>query len=230
MKKIVVLLLVGLMCLTMTGCNKKEPAGANKEPDTTVVDKNTEKDTTSKETDESESNSDILAGTYNVPLEKIYVNIPNEFQGEEYRSVESGKTMIWNIGYELNIGFSADYSEKVESLDEAIEKSLNTYKKGVDNYLDIKEVIAEKEENMEINGIPVYRFEGELVGDRSSGEVRLYTVGYVFSMDGIPCRIQGMTLCQVENCEVFDKQTHELMEEEVRETVDAMIKTLRTEP
>lgn len=231
MKKIVLLVLVGIMCLTLAGCNKKEPVGANKESNTTVVDKNTEKDNTTEENEaEREPLNDILAGTYNVPLEKIYVNIPNEFQGATYRNVESGKTQIWNIGFELNIGFSADYSEKVTSMDEAIEKSLITYKRGVSSYLDIREVAVEKEENFEVNGIPVYRFEGELVGDRSSGEVRLYTVGYVFSMDGIPCRIQGMVLCQNENCEVFDQETHELMEEEVRETVDAMIKTLRAEP
>lgn len=226
MKKILLsnMLLICTMILIACG-NKSDTVGSEKnhsESESIVIDSESEIESES-EVDEEDS---ILEGTYKVPMEEIYIDIPKDYQGIEYKNVESGRTEIYNIGYELNICITTERTEKVSTIEEANEKSFEKYKIGVNSYLNITELKIENEEYMEVNGIPVYRFEGQLIGD--DGE-ELYTVGYAFSMNGIPCRIQGMVLCQDEDCS--NAIVHEGdMDEEIRTTVDAMIQTLRSEP
>lgn len=227
MKRRILYFMIIISAITLIACNKNEEAPLVDEKESQSSEVESENSETIGESEiQTEEDNAILEGTYKVPLRNIYIDTPKDYQGISYRNVESGMTEIWNIGYELNVCITADEMDKVSSVEEATEKTFELYKLGVNSYIDITELRADKEETMEINGIPVYRFEGQLIGE--DGE-ELYTVGYAFAMDGIPCRIQGMVLCEAEDCS--NKEVHAGdMEEEVRTTVDAMIQTLRNEP
>lgn len=86
------------------------------------------------------------------------------------------------------------------------------------NYATIDELKIEKDSKVTVNGTEMYKFEGKLACHAETGNYELYTIGYSFVMDGIPCSIEGT---------VLDESQPEDMINQVRDTVNAMAQTVR---
>ena len=207
-KKILLGLICGLLIVGITtGCGNSK---TNDEVDTNNPTENKEqvKDNTTN------NNASLLTGTYNVPMQKIYIDVPN------YQAIESGVSKLYVVGRKLNIAITSNWFETGSTLEQAHKDSFDAYVINLQNYAKIDELKIENDKNVTINGINAYRFEGKLKCYDETGDYELYTIGYSFIMDGIPCSIEGT---------VLDKSQDKDMINEVRNTVDAMMKTVRSE-
>mgnify|MGYP000372264039 CR=1 FL=1 len=110
------------------------------------------------------------------------------------------------------------FSAKGSTLEQAQKDVVDNYILEMQNYAKIKNLTIEKDEYVTINGIDMYKFEGKLACHAETGNYELYTIGYSFVMDGIPCSIEGT---------VLDESQPEDMINQVRDTVNAMAKTVR---
>ena len=206
-------ILLGLICGLLivgitTGCGNSKN---NDDVDTNNPNENKEqvKDNTNNNTDSS-----LLTGTYNVPMQKIYIDVPN------YQAISSGLSRLYVVGRKLNIAITPNWNKTGSTLEQAHKDSFDAYVINLENYAKIDELKIENDKNVTINGINAYRFEGKLKCHGETGDYELYTIGYSFIMDGIPCSIEGT---------VLDKSQDKDMINEVRNTVDAMMKTVRSE-
>lgn len=86
------------------------------------------------------------------------------------------------------------------------------------NYAKIDELKVKTDETVTINGIEMYKFEGELECHYDTRRYELYTIGYSFVMDGIPCSIEGTVLNETQPQDMIDN---------VRDTVNVMAQTVR---
>ncbi len=116
------------------------------------------------------------------------------------------------------IAVAAVWVAKGSTLEQAQKDVVDNYILEMQNYAKIKNLTIEKDEYVTINGIDMYKFEGKLNCTSEIGDYDLYTIGYKFIMDGIPCCVQGT---------VYNEDQPEEMINTTRDTVNAMIKTLR---
>ena len=77
-----------------------------------------------------------------------------------------------------------------------------------------------KEEIVTINDIEMYRYEGTMPYQEDGKSFVGYTVGYSFIMDGVPCTLVGSVTDPAQSDEYI---------KQVMDTVEAMIKTLRSQ-
>ena len=207
-------ILLGLICGLLivgitTGCGNSK---SNDDVDTNNPTENKEqvKDDTNNNTDSS-----LLSGTYKVPLKNIVMDVPN------YQHIEAGYSDLYVVGRKINIAItSVRKGSEATTLEQAHKDSFAKYVQNLQNYAKINELKIENDKNVTINGVNAYRFEGKLKCHDETGDYELYTIGYSFIMDGIPCSIEGT---------VLDKSQDKDMINEVRNTVDAMMKTVRSE-
>lgn len=152
-------------------------------------------------------------GTYKVPTYDIYIQVPN------YHRIENGYIDLFSDNDDIIISFASLFSESGTTTEQAYKDTLDNYISGMENYAKIDNLTVEKDENVTINGIDMYKFEGKLNCHAETGNYSLYTIGYTFIMDGIPCCVQGT---------VYNDDQPEEMINTTRDTVNAMIKTLRS--
>ena len=209
MKKIKVIGLCIFMAVSMAACGKNlENSDKN---NTTVTETNVQdKNNTKKE--EASQTAVNLTKIYRIPAKKIYVNVP------DYQEIESGFTKLYVIGRQINIAITADDTIKENALEQAHQAIFKIYVKNMQNYATIDELKIEKDSKVTVNGTEMYKFEGKLACHAETGNYELYTIGYSFVMDGIPCSIEGT---------VLDKSQPEDMINQVRDTVNAMAQTVR---
>lgn len=209
MKKIKVIGLCIFMAVSMAACGKNlENSDKN---NTTVTETNVQdKNNTKKE--EASQTAVNLTKIYRIPAKKIYVNVP------DYQEIESGFTKLYVIGRQINIAITADDTIKENALEQAHQAIFKIYVKNMQNYATIDELKIEKDSKVTVNGTEMYKFEGKLACHAETGNYELYTIGYSFVMDGIPCSIEGT---------VLDESQPEDMINQVRDTVNAMAKTVR---
>ena len=206
-------ILLGLICGLLivgitTGCGNSK---SNDEVDTNNPTENKEqvKDDTNNNTDSS-----LLTRTYNVPLKNIYVDVPN------YQEIEQGYTELFIIHDLKYVSVTADRRSSANSLLEAHEIAFNKFKANMQNYEGgINSINITKSEEIKVNGIDVYSFEGT-INYGTDTKFDGYAKGYSFVLDGVPCEIIGS---------VIDKKQDPSTIKEISSVVDAMIKTLRTE-
>lgn len=209
MKKFTVIGLCVFMAVSLAACGKNlENSDKN---NTTVTETNVQdKNNTKKE--EASQTAVNLTKIYRIPAKKIYVNVP------DYQEIESGFTKLYVIGRQINIAITADDTIKENALEQAHQAIFKIYVKNMQNYATIDELKIEKDSKVTVNGTEMYKFEGKLACHAETGNYELYTIGYSFVMDGIPCSIEGT---------VLDESQPEDMINQVRDTVNAMAKTVR---
>ena len=209
MKKFTVIGLCVFMAVSLAACGKNvENSDKN---NTTVTETNIQdKNNTKKE--EASQTAVNLTKIYRIPAKKIYVNVP------DYQEIESGFTKLYVIGRQINIAITADDTIKENALEQAHQAIFKIYVKNMQNYATIDELKIEKDSKVTVNGTEMYKFEGKLACHAETGNYELYTIGYSFVMDGIPCSIEGT---------VLDESQPEDMINQVRDTVNAMAKTVR---
>lgn len=191
----------------------------NEIPDDTIIeiteDKNesTKKDDTSSKSDPTVVDGIKLdGGIYKVPTYDIYIRVPN------WHPLENGCTYLLSNNDDMIIAVAAVWVAKGSTLEQAQKDVVDNYILEMNNYAKIDNLAVEKDEYVTINGIDMYKFEGKLNCHGETGKYDLYTIGYTFIMDGIPCCVQGT---------VYNKGQSEEMINTTRDTVNAMIKTLK---
>lgn len=209
MKKFTVIGLCVFMAVSLAACGKNvENSDKN---NTTITEPNVQdKNNTKKE--EASQIAVNLTKTYMIPAKKIYVNVP------DYQEIESGFTKLYVVGRQINIAITADDTIKETALEQAHQAIFKDYVKNMQNYATIDELKIEKDSKGTVNGTEMYKFEGKLACHAETGNYELYTIGYSFVMDGIPCSIEGT---------VLDESQSEDMINQVRDTVNAMAQTVR---
>ena len=213
MKRFIVISLSLIATMSLIACgNSIENNEQNKVSTTELSDEN-ENDTIKNVTQEAVE----LTQIYQVPAEKIYVNVPDTW-ATHYQEIESGFSKLYVIGRQINIAITADDTIKVTTLEQAQEGVFKRYIKNMQNYATIDELKVEKDSKLTVNGTEMYKFEGKLACHSETGNYELYTIGYSFIMDGIPCNIEGT---------VLNKSQPEDMINQVRDTVNAMAQTVR---
>ena len=191
----------------------------NETPDDTIIeiteDKNesTKKDNTSSKSDPTVVDGIKLdGGIYKVPTYDIYIRVPN------WHRIENGYIDLFSNNDDMIISIASLFNKKGTTLEQAYKDTLENYISGMNNYAKIDNLSIEKDEYVTINGIDMYKFEGKLNCHAETGKYDLYAIGYIFIMDGIPCCVQGT---------VYNEDQPEEMINTTRNTVNAMIKTLR---
>lgn len=219
MKKVVSLILVlAFVVIGLSGCGNSEKE--TKEPQTSVVEN-------SQNNEQERENIGFNTETYQVPVNAIYIELP----ASPYHLVEMGYTKAAFIYGEQCISITGNKSSQATTLEQAQNDNIKKYAVGVDNQMHIESLTVAEDEYITINGIEMYRFEGEfncynetiIGGQAERTPYTQYAVGYTFIMDGVPCSLIGTVLNRFN-----DKP--DSVKKDVEEKVDALIKTLRSEP
>mgnify|MGYP003310414429 CR=1 FL=1 len=211
MKKVISLILVlSSIVLVFSGCGNQEKE--IKEPQSNVVE-NSEKN-------EQESQGiGFNTETYRVPMTQIYIDLPST----PYHLVELGFTKAAFIYDEQCISVTRNKLSQAITLEQAQKDNVEEYGLSIENQFHLNSLTVKEEEYVTINGVDMYRFEGEFNCTRSAGQYTQYAVGYTFIMDGLPCSLIGTALNR------YEEQPNSVIKD-VEEKVDAVIKTVRNQP
>lgn len=201
--------IIALTMLSLCACGNSE---TNKPNNTTNPTDAISEQPTSNNDDSSTKNIELQT-TYKVPLKDIVVDMPN------YQQIECGYTKLFTVGREYNIAVTSCRDVNATVLKDAHNSAFAEYQNNYQNYAKIDKLNISNDSTLTVNGVEVYRFEGKLACSDDTGEYSIYTIGYSFIMDGIPCSIEGT---------VLNKSQPQEMITEIRDTVDAIIKTLRS--
>lgn len=208
MRKFIVICISIVTTLTIVACGNNGNAD-NLENSITKIE-NTE--TNSNITNETANFNNALTKIYNVPTRNIYMNVP------DYQRIESNRSQLFVIGRQINIAVTANWRIQGTTVEQAQEDIFRDYKENLHAWAPIDELKIEQDSKVTINGTEMYKFEGKLACHGEAGNYELYTIGYSFVMDGIPCSIEGT---------VLDKSQPQDMIDNVRDTINAMAQTVR---
>lgn len=208
MRKFIVICISIVTTLTIVACGNNGNAD-NLENSITKIE-NTE--TNSNITNETANFNNALTKIYNIPTRNIYMNVP------DYQRIESNRSQLFVIGRQINIAVTANWRIQGTTVEQAQEDIFRDYKENLHDWAPIDELKIEQDSKVTINGTEMYKFEGKLACHGEAGNYELYTIGYSFVMDGIPCSIEGT---------VLDKSQPQDMIDNVRDTINAMAQTVR---
>ena len=206
-------ILLGLICGGLvlglaTGCGNSKN---NDDVDTNNPNENKEQ---VKDDINNNANSTLLSGTYKVPLKNIYVDVPN------YQEIEQAFTELFIVHDSKYVAFTSAKMSNANNTKEAHKVAFEELIPNMQNYEGgINNINITKSEEIKVNGIDVYSFEGT-INYGTDTKFDGYAKGYSFILDGVPCEIIGS---------VIDKKQDPSTIKEISSVVDAMIKTLRTE-
>lgn len=210
-KRILTVILLGCMALSLIGCGGNTDTPQNdKEPTNTKTE--TESEMTA-ESEESEKAQIDFYYTHKVPGKNIVIDAPN------YQNVELGYTELYIIHESKYVAFTYNKLEQPETLEDAHKAAYDMFLLSVDNY-SFGELTVTKEEYVTIDGIDMYRYEGTIKEGYGDNKYDCYALGYSFIMDGVPCTVGGAV--------IEESQSEELIKE-IHDTIEAMIRTLRSE-
>ena len=209
-KKILAIILLGCMVLSLVACGNNETLENDKIP----TNKETESESEmSEETDESEECEIEFYYTHKAPGKNIVIDAPN------YQNVELGATELYIIHDSRYVSFTFSDVEVTNDLKEAHRIAYDRFLQMTENY-NFGELTITKEEYVTINGVDMYRYEGTVKEGYEGEKYDCYALGYSFIMDGVPCTVGGAV--------IEEAQSEELIKE-IHDTVEAMIRTLRSQ-
>lgn len=215
MRRFLSILCCGAMLLSLCACSESnsENSGENKNNTSSTVESVPATTVAEQEDQTVVDGIKLDGGIYRVPTYDIYIRVP------DYHTLENGLTQLFSDNDDIIISVASLFTKTGTTVEQAYKDTLENYISGMENYAKIDNLTVEKDENLTINGIDMYKFEGKLNCHGETGNFDLYTIGYTFIMDGIPCCVQGT---------VYNKGQSEEMINTTRDTVNAMIKTLRS--
>lgn len=209
MKKIVVLMMALILCLSLVACGSKEKNKineSNSEPVSTNEQVNNKDDNPSSDFEEE------LTLLYKVPMKNVFINAPN------YQEIEEGYTELFIVHESKFVAITSDRKATANNSKDAHSIAFEKFKTNMQNYEGgVNGIAIKNEETIKINGIDVYSFEGTI----NYGTDNIYdgfVKGYSFVMDGIPVEILGS---------VIDKAQPQQLIDEISIVVEKMVKTAR---
>ena len=214
MKKLHAILLVVLMMFVLVACG----GNTDENTDTNVDNKISNVNDTSTNDNNEELDSDdeakiTFSNSYKVPGKNIVIDVP------DYQEMEKGFSQLYILNGEKYVAVTAAKNSSATDLTTAHNDAFEKFKENIQNYSYVNSLNVKEEKTETINGVEVYRYEGTMNCGKDT-VYDAYAVGYSFIMDGVPCTITGSVINQEQSQEMID---------EIRDTVDAMIKTLRSE-
>ena len=212
MKKVINVFAATVLSMSMIGCGGQGTSKVSITDDTPVV--------STQEEDKKEENvtnnttvSSNLPNTFKVPSKEIYADAPN------YQEIEQGFTQLYIVHEQKYCAVTSSIFDTADSLLEAHEISFSLFQQNMANYEGgINSIQIDQEQNLTVNGIDTYYFEGSI----NYGTDNIhdgYAVGYAFIIDGVPCEIIGS---------VIDDEQSSVTIQEIKDNVDAMMKSVRT--
>ena len=216
MKKIMILMITILLGFSMIACDKAADDNNDSNGDNTV--------------NESVVDNKNLKEKYDVELNNEVSMIINEDKevwttleclGPNYHTIENIYSTLFIVDNERDIAVTMACEDRSENLYDAHEKAFKEFCRGMNCEAEsIKNLVIEKDEKVNINGIDMYKFEGMMDATFWSDKVyNVKTVGYSFILDEVPCSIQGVVINR--SPEEQEKQIVEL-----RDIIDEMVKTV----
>lgn len=205
----VLMAVIVLICFSACGGNDPQDDNTGKEPSNTE----SEQTSSNKETNDSTSPENIqLQGTYKVPMENIYVDVP------QFQEIEEGLTEVFIERGIKYVAITANWKAEASSLEDAHEKCFEKFADNMANYQGgINSISITNSQKKTINGVEMIRFEGK-INYGTDTKMDGYAVGYTFIMDNIPCEIIGS---------VIENDQSSAAINEITSIVDAMSLTVR---
>lgn len=210
MKKTLTILIALTMLLSVSACGNSE----SQQPTDSAISSSQVPQTEGSSETVAQSSNTKLSGTYNVPLQKIYVDVPN------YQEIEQGYTELFIIHDSRYVSVTSAFDDVANTPKEAHDVAFKKLKQNMQNYEGgINGITITKDEETTINGIDMYLFEGT-INYGTDTKFDGYAKGCAFVLDGVPCEIVGS---------VIDKSQSQELIDEISEIVDEMTQTVRSE-
>lgn len=212
MKRLLSLIIAMFMMLTMVACgNQSDEGGETPNVDNSQTQSQTENDTTKDEP--SNDNKVTLAYAYKVSGKNIVVDVPN------YQEINKGFTQLYIMHGQKYVAITAAKNSSATDLNTAHDDAFAKFKENIQNYSYVNSLTVKNDSTETVNGVEVYKYEGTVNCGKDT-IYDAYVIGYSFIMDGVPCTITGSVIDQAQSQDMID---------EIKATVEAMIKTLRSE-
>lgn len=213
MKNIIKIIISAVFSLSMIGCGGQGTEKSSVKDDNPTV-STQEEDKKDENVTNNTTVSSNLPNVFKVPMKQIYVNGPN------YQEIEQGFTQLYIVHEQKYCAVTASIDDTVSDLSEAHNISFSLFQQNMANYEGgINSISIENEDYLTVNDIESYYFEGTI----NYGKDNIhdgYAVGYAFIMDGVPCEIIGSV--------IDDEQSTDTIQE-IKDNVDAMMESVRTE-
>lgn len=212
MKRLLSIIIAMFMMLTMVACgNQSDEGGETPNVDNSQTQSQTENDTTKDEP--SNDNKITLAYAYKVSGKNIVVDVPN------YQEINKGFTQLYIMHGQKYVAITAAKNSSATDLETAHDDAFAKFKENIQNYSYVNSLTVKNDSTETVNGVEVYKYEGTMNCGKDT-IYDAYVIGYSFIMDGVPCTITGSVIDQAQSQDMID---------EIKATVEAMIKTLRSE-
>lgn len=217
MKRKLITALVLILVLSAFACNKDDV----KNPENTPISNTTDAPTAESKTQQPEAtaahNNGVLDAYTKVLLHEIYIDVPSS-----YVSYEESFTRIFRDQYIKYLAVYSNPLDKQDTIETAYESILDEFFIETQNINSpLQRFDKELEERVNINGIDAYHYTGKIICKGSFDESTHFISGYAFVMDGVPINIAGVTI---------ENSDDEALNKEIVELVDAMMKSVRTQP
>lgn len=214
MKKAAYFIVIFVFVLSLTACgNSSEKTNVSTQASNSIS-QSDENVSASPEESKNEGADSILELTYKVPMKNIYIDAPN------YQEIEQGYTELFIVHETKYVAITAPDVSEVNDARAAHDKAFEKFILNMQNYEGgVNSLNILKDNNVTVNGIDTYHFEGTLNYGRDTIHDG-YAIGYSFIMDGIPCEIIGS---------VIDDSQSDALKNEIASIVEAMMKSVRSE-
>lgn len=211
MKKIFVSLFLIMLVFFIAACGKKD-IDKNIDDNKTVSSISEEKNNSKNKTNDV-ANDITLPYSYKVPGKNIVIDVPN------FQEMEKGFTQLYIMHGVKYVAVTAEKNSSATELATAHVDAFSKFKENIQNYSYVNSLNVTSEKTETINGIEVYKYEGTMNCGKDT-IYDAYVIGYSFIMDGVPCTVTGSVIEPSQGQDIID---------EIKETVEVMIQTLRSE-
>ncbi len=210
MKRIVSFLVYFVLIFGLCACGGKNEETPTIGRGTSTPSTGSNQETESTASDTSTDNK-LLSGTYKVPLQKIYIDVP------ALNYIEEGYSSIYFDSGKKYVAFTCMYDSEVNSVSEAHERAWDEFMLNIADHHCVNSLGDVSDKNVSINGIETYNFEG-VVSAGANPVYDAYVYGYSFVYNDFACSVVGI---------VIDEAQPDDEKQFVKEIVNEMMKTVR---
>lgn len=210
MKKSLLITFCLVIVISFCACGKNDRAPGIENASDNIVSTTEGVETTPADNplDVTEPDKGLLSYTYEVPLKDFSIDMP------DYHYIEHGFTSFLMDGGRKYVAFTCILDEQIDSVDTAHNRTLEIFETNVTSHDTLQKVNNVTSENVTVNGIDAYRFEGT----SDSGHYNAYTYGYSFVYQNTACSLIGV---------VNDESQLESEKETIKAVVDAMLVSVK---
>lgn len=242
MKRIIALLLITMLAISMVGCSdggKKSSDGTGTDSEKVVNNSSNDSDENADNKEENGDNEDSngdnnednnddsytmyddLPNYENVLFHEIYISTP------AWRNDETiyGNRLSDSNDYVIAITYNDDDEKYTGTLDDILEFTYKGFTNAVGEHAVTNEFgeynLTTKEKVMLDCGVEAIKFEGTMSANEYSAVVDYYVYGYSFLYDEVALTVGA----SIVNPDVIDEN-----KDTMKDIVDRMVKTIRTQP